>query len=308
MSFIRQLIQRKLSTVTGGTVMMGEFKFAPMSGTIEAFGLKIAAERFVPPYLAIERVEAQVIVSRALRGEIVLKSLVIDRPTFIYQIHADGKTNQPTKPTRPLEAIVPKAKTAGGTWDFSADKIAINHGRFEYRDATHDNYKLTVEGINATITPDQQDVAISLTADSVARRDKEIDVGTLKLLGKLSGGGIRQPLASSLSSRASIADSVIVDITSTMLANRCFNIELAGALPLATVVGLLPMGRAQTWTIAGPGTVGIRSSIAVELFKSVNVSHLELKLGELEISRTFGNFTQQKPRKPQPLIEAAGVS
>src|SRR5689334_10267277 len=121
MSFIRKLIEKKISSVTGATVMFGDFKFSPMSGTIEILNAKVAAERFVPPFLAIERIEAQVNVSKALRGEIVLKSLTIDRPTFIYQVHADGKTNQPQRPSRPAEAIVPKEKGAGGTWELSME-------------------------------------------------------------------------------------------------------------------------------------------------------------------------------------------
>jgi len=296
MSFIRQLIERKISSVTGATVMFGEFKFAPMSGTIEVLNAKIAAERFVPPFLAIDRIEAQVAVSRALRGEICVKSLVIDRPVFIYQIHSDGKTNQPQRKTKSDESIVPKEKGAGGTWEFNTEKIAINSGRFEYRDATRDNYKLTVEGINATITPEKQDIAISLTADSVGRRDREIEIGTLKFLGKLAGGGLRDPLASSLSSRASLADSVIIDITTSMLANRCFDIAIAGALPLQTLVGILPLSRAQTWAVNASGSVGVRGSMSVELLKSIRLSNLELKVGEFSIERTFGNLNPAKAR------------
>src|SRR5438477_5480189 len=126
MSFIRQLIEKKISSVTGATVMFGEFKFSPMSGTIEAFNVKMAAERFVPPFLGIDRIEMQVAVAKALRGEIIIKSLVIDRPLMIFQIHSDGKTNlMRKKPTGPVEAIVPKEGAAGGTWEFSADKISI---------------------------------------------------------------------------------------------------------------------------------------------------------------------------------------
>src|SRR5437870_4465024 len=108
MSFIRQLIERKISTVTGATVTMDEFKFSPISGTIEAVHLKMAAERFVPPFLSVERMQAKVAVARALRGEIVLHSLSVERPVFIYAIHSDGKTNLARKSHQRAEAIVPK--------------------------------------------------------------------------------------------------------------------------------------------------------------------------------------------------------
>src|SRR3954471_4598682 len=152
MSYIRQLIEKKISTVMGAAVTFGDFHFAPMSGTIEIENVKVAAERFVPPFLSAGRIEASIAVARALRGEMVVRSLTIDRHVLTLNIHSDGKSNLPAKPRGKAEAIVPKEGSAGGLWDFNLDKISINHGRFEFRDISRDNYRLSVEGINATIT------------------------------------------------------------------------------------------------------------------------------------------------------------
>src|SRR6266480_282757 len=180
MSYIRQLIEKKIATAMGAAVTFGDFHFAPIAGTIEIHNVKVAAERFVPPFLSIGRVEAHIAVARALRGEMVLRKLTIDRPVLTLNIHADGKSNLPAKPRGKAESIVPKEGSAGGLWDFNLEKISINHGRFEFRDMLRNNYRLSVEGINATITHEAQDLAITLTADSVGRRDREIEIGTVK--------------------------------------------------------------------------------------------------------------------------------
>jgi hypothetical protein len=288
MSFIRQLIEKKISTAMGAAVTFGDFKFSPMSGTVELENVRIAAERFVPPFLSIGRIEASIAVARALRGEMILKSLTIDRPVLTLNIHADGKSNLPAKPRAKAEAIVPKEGTAGGFWEFNLEKISINSGRFDFRDVTRDSYRLSVEGINATITPEGRDLAITLTADSVGRRDRELEIGTVKALGKLIGGGFRDPLASALTSRASIADTLVLEITSTLLANKCFDVEIAGAIKLVTLMAILPMSPIQSWVIDGDGEVDLRAKLTIELLKSIHIRNFEMRSGGFSVDRTFG--------------------
>jgi hypothetical protein len=307
MSYIRQLIEKKISTAMGAAVTFGDFKFSPMSGTVEIDYVKVAAERFVPPFLSVGRIEASIAVARALRGEMILRSLTIDRPVLTLNIHADGKSNLPAKPRGKVEAIVPKEGSAGGLWEFNLEKISINHGRFEFRDISRNNYRLSVEGINATITPEGQDLAITLTADSLGRRDRELEVGTIKALGKLIGGGFRDPLASALTSRSSIADSLVVEITSTLIANKSFDVEIAGAMKLVTLMALLPIGPAQTWALDGDGEVDIRARLTVELLKHIHISNLELKAGGFSIGRTFGSYLKaDSPVRTAPETVNAG--
>jgi hypothetical protein len=288
MSFIRQLIEKKISSMTGAAVTFGEFKFSPMSGTIEVLNAKVAAERFVPPFLSIERIEAHVAVAKALRGEIVVRDLVIDRPVFIYNIHADGKTNL-SQPPKPPESLVPKSGSAGAPWEFNSDKIELIHGRIEFRDATRDNYKLSIDGINGTLTPEGHDLALGLTADSVARRDRIVELGTLKVLGKLMGGGFRDPLSSSLSLRASVADSLVLQVTSTMIINRSFDIEIAGLIKLAVLTGMLPLSVAQIWTLDGKENVDLRTKLTYDWMKSFRVHNLDIKAANFSLHRTFGH-------------------
>jgi uncharacterized protein involved in outer membrane biogenesis len=299
MSFIRQLIEKKISSVTGAAVMFGDFKFSPMSGTIELMQAKVAAERFVPPFLSVDRIEIKVAVAKALKGEIVIRSLLIERPTLICNIHADGKTNLPAKPKKKVEEVAPKEGTAGGTWEFNADKVVITGGRAEFRDATHNNYKVSAEGINATITPLGQDIAVSLKADSVGRRDQLVELGIVDVTGTLSGGGFKDPLASSMDARASIGKSVAFHITSTLLANRSFDIEMAGSMKMMTLMGLLPLPPGPAWVMEGDGNVALSGKLTMELSKQIRVSNVNLKAGDFNLNRTFGKLPEA-PKQPRP--------
>jgi hypothetical protein len=288
MSFIRQLIERKISGALGASVTMGDFRFSPMSGTIEALALKVAAERFATPFLTIDRLEAKVVVTRALKGEIVVRNMTIERPSFVYAIRGDGSTNMAKKVRATNEAIVPKEGAAGGTWEFDAEKILVVRGRAEFRDARKDNYTLSIEGIDATLAPEGNDLALTLLAESVGRRDRISELGALKLLGKLVGGGFRNFTSSALTSRASLGDAIVIETTSTLIVNRIFDVVIAGSMKLATIASLLPLSPAQNWAIQGNGEADVRAAITLHLPKSIQVKSFELKADGFAIGRTFG--------------------
>jgi uncharacterized protein involved in outer membrane biogenesis len=125
MSFIRQLIERKISSVTGAAVTFGDFKFSPMSGTIEVLGLKVATERFAAPFVSAVRIEAKVAVTKALKGEIVVKTMTIEKPLLNYTIRSDGTSNFDRKRSNSTESAVPREGSAGGSWEFDAEKILV---------------------------------------------------------------------------------------------------------------------------------------------------------------------------------------
>jgi len=60
------MIERKISAAAGASVTFEDFKFNPISGTIEIKGVKVAVPRFATPMLTVDRVAAKVAVARAL--------------------------------------------------------------------------------------------------------------------------------------------------------------------------------------------------------------------------------------------------
>ena len=93
MSFLRQIFERKLSNALGAAVTFEEFKFSPLSGNVEVVGVKVAMPRFATPMLSIGRLSAKLHVARALKQEIVLKSLTVERPVLSIVCRADGSLN-----------------------------------------------------------------------------------------------------------------------------------------------------------------------------------------------------------------------
>ena len=162
MSFLRQMIERKISAAAGASVTFEDFKFNPISGSIDIKGVKVAVPRFATPMLTVDRVVAKVAVARALKQEIVLKSLAIENPVLSIVYRSDGSLN--FDETRKVRAAAGDLNEAGGAWEFECDKVLIVGGQVVFRDYRRERYTLAIEGINASIEPQGQDLALTLTA------------------------------------------------------------------------------------------------------------------------------------------------
>src|SRR5207247_4520519 len=71
------------------------------------------------------RVRAEVAVTRALKGEIVIKSLTIERPVVTFVRFAHGGTNFPRRPM--LEFAVEDEPAEHG-WKFDIEKVLLVDG------------------------------------------------------------------------------------------------------------------------------------------------------------------------------------
>src|SRR5687767_14087261 len=114
----QQLVERKLSALLGAEVKFDQIKVSLLAGTIEATGIMVG------DILTAARGVVKVAVARALKGEIIVQSLTIERPVVNVRNfhhapkqsatapHADHKDDDDTK-TR---------------WKFDAEKVLIIDG------------------------------------------------------------------------------------------------------------------------------------------------------------------------------------
>src|SRR4051794_29071766 len=95
MAIVQGVIERKLSSLLGAKVTFDKFSVSPLSGTIEASGMRVVGDdEQQPPLLTIVLVRAQISIKQALKGEIIVKSITIEKPV----LHLiDGKL--PHRPT-----------------------------------------------------------------------------------------------------------------------------------------------------------------------------------------------------------------
>ena len=124
MKFLQQPIEKKLSALLGAKVTFARLSISPLSGKLEAEGMRVEGESADRPLLSVGRIEAKIVVAKALMGQIVVKSLVVERPEVFLMQREDGKLNIPRRP----EKISKDGDEEGAKWEFEAESIRIKDG------------------------------------------------------------------------------------------------------------------------------------------------------------------------------------
>ena len=74
MAILQPVIERKLSSLLGAPVSFEQLNISLLGGSIETIGVKAG------DFLTVARVAAKAAVARALKGEIVVSSVTIEKP------------------------------------------------------------------------------------------------------------------------------------------------------------------------------------------------------------------------------------
>ena len=97
MAILQPVIERKLSSLLGADVSFEQLNISLLSSSIEAIGVKAG------DFLTVARVVAKAAVARALKGEIVVSSVTIEKPIVniakLPKRAAKSKTTPESKPT-----------------------------------------------------------------------------------------------------------------------------------------------------------------------------------------------------------------
>src|SRR5688572_8884530 len=93
MTLLRGTIERRLSALLGAPVTMGEFHVSMTKGTVEALDVCVTNDRTA--VLRVPRVKAEVSFSRVLQKEVVIKSVVLERPVLSIAQRGDGSLGIP---------------------------------------------------------------------------------------------------------------------------------------------------------------------------------------------------------------------
>lgn len=284
MSFIRQLIERKISAATGATVTMGEFSFSPFSGALEMLDVKVSPSRFAPPALTIGRIWGKLSVTRALKQEIAIKELSIENPSLIIQIRSDGTSNL-TKTDAHKSETPEQDKQAGGRLDFECEYIQLVDAQLMIHHFGHEGYKFAIEHFSGQIRNQGDDLKLEFTVGACGRRDMPVELGGMSLEGKLKGaGGFRNFASCGLEVIGKLASTLAVKVSSSVLTNRIFNIDLAGMVRLPLLVQLMPDDLKPPFIIAGDNPVNLKMRAILGTDRAIKIQSLETSATDLSIS------------------------
>jgi hypothetical protein len=221
MDFIRRFIEQKISVATGELVRFDKFSFSPLSGVVEVRDLSVGT------FLTVKRIEAKIAVARALKQEIVIRSLVIEGPTITIARTGDGKTNLPSRPARSAESEPTEARKS---WEFEAHKALLVGGRVAYFDAS--GYQVSLENLTGSVEmKSPSEAEFIFAADSLGRRDRAVELGEARLIGKVAGG---------LNFTLSAGSLLDLSARTPGLGSGRWDGEIILAMSLPTLLALLP--------------------------------------------------------------------
>jgi uncharacterized protein involved in outer membrane biogenesis len=209
MNISAEWVGRKLSALLGTEVHFEKFNVSLLAGTIEVSGLKVA------DFLTVARVVAKVAVTRALKGEIVVQSLTIERPV------AD-LSRLPKRPDRRVEASDDSDKTK---WKFDVEKVLVVDGEVKVAP------KLPVRKVLFELKRVDRNYVATLLAESIVQVR---GTGTIFDIDDLTG-----VLAAKAQATVEIGDLAKLRVSTPRIDSKETEIELQGKLTLAQLLALM---------------------------------------------------------------------
>jgi uncharacterized protein involved in outer membrane biogenesis len=149
MKFLQDTIEKKLSQLLGRRVSFEQLNISPLSGQIDAEGMTVAGDEPNQPLLSVLRISAKIAMAKALAGQIVVKSLVIDGPTLNLIRRRDGSINIPRPGKRPITGGEDDKTDA---WQLEAQSIRVSNGRITFHDLLTESGIVSADQINGEVT------------------------------------------------------------------------------------------------------------------------------------------------------------
>lgn len=286
-------IQNKLSALLGVQVTFEKFNVSLLSGTIEASGVVVAGPDASAPLLTVRRIKAEISIPRALKREIVIKSLAIERPVLSVVREADGRSNLPQRvegldPEPPGSAPLSSSSlsqepAAGEAWDFQAQKVLLVGGEIHFRqvDERGHSHPLMVSPLAAELVQQDDGLGLTLIADHVGRPDGP-DLGPLKLNGRLTGiSNLRQVRSAGLDVQLHLGERLHGQLRSTAVASEALSFLLNGTIDLAQTLSLLqPLIRGSSFPETG-GEINVSAEGTLDPRQGLRIAALQIQGKEL---------------------------
>ena len=243
MALLQQPIQRKLSALIGAEVTFDKLNLSLLSGTIEALGVTVAGEDRATPVLTIARVKASVAVARALKGEIVVKSLTIER-AVVNIVRVGGKTNLPKRikadepPAEPAETP-PDVVADEKTWKLDAENVLIVDGEIGVQ---LDDYRVTAKPLLAELKRSGGGAyAVTMLIDAIAIAGAGGAPLSLRANGMISDAADLTAIGKSPATlKVEIGELAKLTLTTPAVSSRDVQVAFEGSFTLARILALLP--------------------------------------------------------------------
>jgi hypothetical protein len=252
MKLVDNVVRTKLSNALGAPVSFDSFKASLLGGSLDVGGLAIGGDPAagLPLLLHVRRALAHVSLGRALKREVAVKSLTLERPVVRIVRTADGRSNFPLTARQSAWHEGPEDEHDGDNdtgnasrWTFDCDKVLLVDGEFHVELRGPTPYRLCVLGLLGELqrTPGG-DYDLTLIADAVHATHDEIPLGEFKAHGKIAGAPDLSHLPqASLSLSWNLAALMRGRLETPSLESRHASGLVEGTLQTPTLLALLPI-------------------------------------------------------------------
>jgi hypothetical protein len=170
------LIEQKLSSLLGAKVTFEKFSLSLLSGTIEAAGVRVLVPNQTDPLLTVVLLRAQVSIKQAFKGEIIVKSITVEKPVVRLE---SGRL-----PHRPTRQPPDESEDKSTSWKFDVQKLFIIDGQL---DLHLGSFQLQSGRVLVDLNRAGADYSLTFLAEDVRRSDRQAMIGTVGATGKITG-------------------------------------------------------------------------------------------------------------------------
>jgi hypothetical protein len=286
MPLLQEPIQRKLSALLGAECSFEKLNFSLLGGSIDASGVKISADAKLPAVLTIARVRAQVAIGRALKGEIVITSLTIEKPVLNFVRLVDGTSNLPKRFRPAAQVNAPARSDAGGElpdtnrWKLDATKVLLIDGALSLNDESlpGGRYQWSAGPILAELNRTAGGYSTTLIADNVCQLETTTSVGSIRLNGSFDNAADLTAIPrASANLMVEIGSLFKGKIISPSLASKVIELTGHGGIDAKQLIGLLPPGAVPPALASLSGQLQFDLSARNEPASGITVSELNLR-------------------------------
>lgn len=231
MSITQNFVERKLSALLGSQVTFEKFSVSPLSGTIEAAGVRVGEG--ADPLLTIVLVRMQVSLKQALKGEIAVKSITVEKPVVWF-----SPDKLPARPASRGSEPEPKDDASDKTrWKFDVQKLFLIDGQATAR---LKGIVLSTRRVLLDLNRVGRDYSLTFLAEDVRRTDREAMIGTVGATGRIMNvADLTRFADASANIEVTLGDLGRLTYTTPRIRSMQGEVELHGKFKLAEVAALL---------------------------------------------------------------------
>jgi uncharacterized protein involved in outer membrane biogenesis len=233
MKFLQQPIEKKLSSLLGAKVTFQRLKISPLAGKLEAERMIVAGDSPDQPLLTVGRIEAQIAVTRALAGQLVVKSLVIERPEIFLNRQAIELFKKRARVPKPAAQTDEDAVA----WQFEAQSIRIEGGQIRFEE---EGYVVAAGPVRGELGCQDGKTMITATIVSIGRRDQPVELGPVEIVGRIDAADPTEFAAAPVHLALKLADGVHVSVESANLSLGRVVLGLQGKIDINRYQSALP--------------------------------------------------------------------